>query len=88
MNRKEQLRPVLDAELRRWIVKSCEELIAEVAKVQTYNVAFEGNKYQVEVQMLENAANYVHVGISVDDGRFPAAFAPLSASFITQKANH
>jgi hypothetical protein len=86
MRHKEQFRPVLDAELKWWSTKSYEELIAEIAKVRAYDVEFEGKKYQVEVQVLENTAKYVHVCLSVDDGGFPSGFSPLSESFITQKA--
>ena len=68
-----------------WNGKSCINLIAELSDVQSYEVEFEGKKYQVEVQLLENTDRYVHVGLSVDDGSIPASFCPLSESFIRQK---
>jgi hypothetical protein len=52
-----------------------------------YQVEFEGKTYQVEVNLLENTASYIHPGISVDDGSLPASFKPVSLSFISHKAN-
>jgi len=88
MQQREQWRPVLEAELKRWSTKSCNELIAELADDRSYELEFEGKKYEVEVQLLENASEYVQVGIFVDDGSVPASFRPLSSSFIRQKTDH
>jgi len=85
MNRREKWRPVLDAEVKKWSAKSCAELEAELAAVHCYGVEFEGNKFQVEVQLLENTEKYLHVGVDVDDGSIPASFRPLSTSFIRDK---
>ena len=41
--------------------------------------------YQIEVQLLENTADYVHVIVSADDGSFPGRFVPLSDSFLIDK---
>jgi hypothetical protein len=87
MKRRQRWRPVLDAEMKRWSVESCNELVAELGEVQAYEVEFESKKYQVEVQLLENTDKYVHVGIGVDDGSIPASFRPLSSSFIRQKTD-
>ncbi len=85
MNRREQWRPVLDAEVKTWSAKSCEQLIAELRDVEAYQVVVEGKKYTVEVQLLENTDKYVHVCVDVDDGSIPASFRPLSESFIRDK---
>ena len=85
MARKEQWQPVLDAEVKRWSAKSCEQLLAELEDVQAYETEFENNNYQVEVQILENTDKYVHVMVAVDDGSLPAAMSPLSTSFIREK---
>jgi hypothetical protein len=77
----------LDDEIRRWEAKSCEQLISELAHVATYEVEFNSNKYQVEVQLLENTDCYVHVGVALDDASFWAAVRPLSSSFIRKKSN-
>jgi hypothetical protein len=85
VNKREQWRPVLDAELRRWSAKSCEQLLAELAEVQAYETEFKSRKYQVEVEILENTEKYVHVMVAVDDGSLPASIRPLSESFIREK---
>ncbi len=85
MKRREQWRPVLDAELKRWSAKSCEQLLAELREVQAYETEFESRKYQVEVEILENTEKYVHVMVAVDDGSLPASIRPLSESFIREK---
>jgi hypothetical protein len=85
MKRREQWRPVLDAEVKKWSAKSCAELLAELENVHCYQVEFESKMHQVEVQMLENTDKYLHVGVDVDDGSIPASFLPLSSSFIREK---
>jgi hypothetical protein len=57
----------------------------ELSDIQAYQVELNGQKYTVEVQLLENTGEYVHVSVDVDDGSLPASFRPLSASFIRQK---
>jgi hypothetical protein len=85
MKRREEWRPILETEIKRWSAKSCAQLLSELSIEQCYEVEFEGKKYQAEVQLLENTDTYVHVGIDVDDGSIPASFRPLSSSFIRNK---
>jgi hypothetical protein len=85
MKRREEWRPVLDSEVKPWSAKSCPELVAELRDVEAYQVDFEGKKYTVEVQLLENTDRYVHVCVDVDDGSIPASFRPLSESFMREK---
>jgi hypothetical protein len=85
MNRREQWRPVLDAEVKKWSTKSWAELVDELPGEVAYEVQFGGKQYQVEVQLLENTEKEVHVAVSVDDGSVPASFRPLSSSFIREK---
>ena len=82
MKQREQWRPVLDAELKRWSAKSSEQLLADV---QAYEIEFENKNYQVEVEILENTEKYVHVMVAVDDGSLPGAMRPLGESFIRKK---
>ena len=76
---------VLDAEVKRWSALSCEELVSELHEVQAYEVEFESQQYQVEVELLENTEKYLHVMVAVDDGTLPASIFPLTLSFIRQK---
>ncbi len=81
----ERWRPVLEAELKRWSMKSCDQLAIELRDEQVYEIELNGEIYQVEVQLLENTDKYLHVGLAVDNGSVPASFRPLSSSFIREK---
>jgi hypothetical protein len=85
MKSREQWRPVLEAETKRWQSKSWRRLLADLAEQQVYEIEFETNQFQVEVQLLENTDKYVHVCVSVDDGSLPASLFPLNSSFIVSK---
>jgi hypothetical protein len=39
--------------------------------------------YQVEVQLLDSKHEYVHIGVSVDDGGW-RSFFPMSTTFIVR----
>ena len=86
LERREQWRSVLNAEVKRWSAKSCDQLTTELAEVQAYEVVFNGKNHQVEVELLENTDKYLHVLVAVDDGSIPASFRPISSSFIREKA--
>jgi hypothetical protein len=80
--RRERWRRVLDSETRKWSTMTSSDLIAALGEEQCYEVEFESEKYQVEVELLENTEEYVHVGVSVDDGTLPASLRPEFSSFI------
>ena len=84
-SRREEWRPVLDAEVKRWSAKTCEQLVAELADMQAYDVEFDSKQYQVEVEIWKNTAQYVNVIVSVDDGSLPDSIAPLTDSIICRK---
>jgi len=85
IDRRAMIQPVLDAEVERWSKKNCEELIAELKEEQNYEVEVDSKRYQIEVQLLENKTEYVHVMVAVDDGRLFTAIHPPSQTFILQK---
>jgi hypothetical protein len=85
MKRREQWCSVLDAETTRWKAKPWKKLVSELAEEQVYEVEFETKKFQVEVQLLENADTYIHVCVSVDDGSLPASLSPETSSFMLNK---
>jgi hypothetical protein len=87
VKRREEWRPVLEAEMKRWSAMSCNQLISALTDVQAYEVEFESKRYQIEVELLENTESYLHVGIAVDDGHFWRAMYPLSSSFICKKTS-
>src|SRR5438876_930938 len=85
VTRRERWRPVLIAEVKRWSAKSCEQLISELSDGQVYEVEAGSKKLQVEVELLENTENYVHVMVAVDDGTLPASLFPLTERFLRYK---
>lgn len=81
---KEELKKALIAEKNKYTSKSFEELV-KIQKPITYQGGIGDNWYQVEVQILEKTEKYVHLSISVDDGRIPKAILPLCEDFILYK---
>jgi hypothetical protein len=88
MIRRAEWQEVLDVEAERWSSKSCEQLMAELHDVHVYEVEKEAKRYQVEVELLENTNEYIHVGVAIDDGSLPASLAPLTHSFIRHKSRN
>jgi hypothetical protein len=85
MSRPPEWQKVLDTEVARWSAMSWEQLVTELREVRAYQVELESKRYQVEVQLLENAADYVHVVVGVDDGKLPRSILPLTHNFLKQK---
>jgi membrane-bound inhibitor of C-type lysozyme len=85
MSHREEWRKVLDSEVKRWSALSCSQLVSELHDSQTYEIEFDCKKYQVEVELLENTEQYLHVMVAVDDGSLPASMRPLTHSFIRPK---
>ena len=86
MTRREEWRKVLQGELSRWASMSCKEVLAELRTRDVYEVVVESKQYQVEVELLEDTSEYLHVSVSVDDGSLPASIHPESDSFLCRKA--
>jgi hypothetical protein len=87
MDRRAQWRKVLDAKTERWQEKSCDQLLDELHEheEQNYQIVVDSKRYQVEVQLLEDTNEYVHVALGVDDGSFPWSISPATRAFIKQK---
>ena len=45
---------VPDAEVKRWLAMSCDQLVLELRDARAYGVGSESGVIQVEVQLLEN----------------------------------
>jgi hypothetical protein len=86
MSRRDEWKQVLQGELSRWTSLSCDDVLAELRTRNVYDVVAESKQYQVEVELLENTSEYLHVVISVDDGSLPASIHPESQSFLCRKA--
>ena len=87
MNRRWHWREVLDAEMRHWSALPYDQLMARLSNADVYEVKHDSRTYQVEIEVLENTENYVHVVLSVDDGSLPASIWPATDSFICIKPN-
>ena len=77
---------MLQRELSRWSSMSSNDVLAELGTRDVYEVVVASRQYQVEVVVLENTPEYLHVGIAVDDGSLPASIRPESESFLCRKA--
>jgi hypothetical protein len=75
------LRSKLDDELKRW-KKHYRELVS-MEYPHTYRQGVEGDSesYEVEVDLLERNAEYIHLGISVSSKGI-SSFIPKSSSII------
>lgn len=85
MTRREQWRRVLDIELQRWSAMTPERLASASDEERFYEVELDSKTYQVEVEILENTEEYLHVMVAVDDGSLPASMSPETQSFICHK---
>jgi hypothetical protein len=85
MSRREQWRKVLDAEVQRWLALSYADLPAELQEARAYEVEFDSKTYQVEIELVENTGEYVHVSVAVDDGSLPGSILPSTRSFIRKR---
>ena len=64
---------------------SYDQLVSDLRDLQAYEVEFDSKTYQVEVEILEYADNYVHVMVAVDDGSLPVSISPSAHTFICQR---
>ena len=78
-------RAVFADELARWKARSYAELQTALSDDVAYEREGPGGSYQIEAQLLENRAEYVHVLVSVcapGSHRFGLICSPLSETFI------
>jgi len=84
--RREEWQPVLTEQVEKWSAMSDAQILSKLpAGDECFEVEFESKRYPVELSILENTAEYLHVVISVDDGSLPASLRPISSSFICKK---
>jgi hypothetical protein len=76
------LQSKLDEEMKQWKKKTYPELVS-MKYPHTYTRGVEGDpdRYDVEVDLLERNAEYIHLGISVSSKGF-SSFVPKSSSII------
>jgi len=88
MKRRDTWRPIVDAEVKRWSQLPLDQLIEKLREPQAYEFIDGVNKYQVEVEILENTDSYIHFYVSVDNGSLPRSIIPLNGSIIRYKTAH
>lgn len=81
---RDELQECLRAELVKWSAIPLSELESRIRANGVYEVKSPGGDYQVEVQVLENTPDYLHVSVAVDGGGL-SAFKPLTGSFIAYR---
>jgi hypothetical protein len=86
MKRREEWRPVLDEELKRWSSMPLDRLVDDSREPRIYEVSNGSKNYQVEVEILEDTASYIHLSVSVDDGTLPHSIFPLCETLLRYKA--
>jgi len=79
----DELRRCLDKEVATWCRRSYPTLRKDLEKLVTYTRGEGPSRYVVEVQLLKNESEYLHIGVTVDDGR--RTYRPLCHSFLVYK---
>jgi hypothetical protein len=82
-----ELAPYLKAKVEKWSEKSC-ALLREELSPSTY-ADDEGTTHHVEVTLLENKQEYVHVCVPVCSEHVPGScYHPLSADFLVYRDDY
>ena len=77
-----QLRELLSQETLAWAEKAPADIVAELAKPQTYRRGTGDTWHEIEVMLVEATADYNHVKTSIHDGSLVWALKPISSSFL------
>jgi hypothetical protein len=77
-----QLRELLSQEMLAWAERSPADIVAELAKPQTYRRGTGDTWHEIELTLLEATDDYIHVGTSINDGSLVWALKPITSSFL------
>ncbi len=77
-----ELKAIVVREALEWSRKPIEVLRQELKQASGYERDGDEGWLQFEVLLLEDEANYVHVGVTVDDGSARWALTPIGTSFL------
>jgi hypothetical protein len=78
----DQLRELLSQEALAWAEKPPADIVAELAKPQTYRRGTGDTWHEFEVTLLEANNEYLHVKTSIHDGSLVWALKPMVSSFL------
>lgn len=79
------LEQALEHEVEDWRAMPFDELRSRPVRPHSYFAEMGDGKLQVEVQLLENLDDRLHVMVSVDDSSLFRAMFPVSASFLVHR---
>jgi hypothetical protein len=86
VSRSEESKRALEAEVARWSVVSSKQLVEELSEGEKeYQIEFNAKQFQVEVQLVENTPDYIHVVVSIDDGSLLSSLLPATRGFVKKK---
>ena len=77
-----QMRELLSQETLAWAERLSADIVAELAKPQTYRRGTGDTWHEIEVTLLEATDDYIHVTTSIHDGSLVWALKPISSSFL------
>jgi hypothetical protein len=77
-----QLRELLSEETLAWAERSPADIIADLAKPQTYRRGTDDAWHEIQVTLLEATDEYIHVKTSIHDGSLVWALTPIASSFL------
>jgi len=80
-----QLRELLSQETLAWAERSPADIVAELAKPQTYRRGMGDTQHEIEVTLLEATEDYIHVKTSINDGSMVWALTPITSSFLVYR---
>ena len=75
----------LAREVAAWSSKHCDQLRNELTSALSYQGEQLGQRYSVEVQLLEDTGEYVHVSVDIEDGSLLRSVLPLTRSFLVYR---
>jgi hypothetical protein len=77
-----QLRALLSQETLAWAERSPADIVAELAKPQSYRRGTGDTWHEIEVTLLEATDDYIHVKTSIHDGSLVWSLKPMTSSFL------
>ena len=84
--KREDLKPYLDREVAKWSAKSYQTLREELRDGNFADAANPASQYHLEVDLLENRDDYVHVMVSVCSERVGwSCFHPVNRTFLVYR---
>jgi hypothetical protein len=85
MAAREEWRPVLEAQVRRWSQIPWEQVVSLLRETQAYEATLDTKKFRVAVDLLEENDASIQLSVAVDDGALTYSALPLCRSVVLSK---